>query len=62
MTGLSTATINKLYNEAWTRVDKETIIKFCKALGVGVGDLFEYVEGEPEKKAKQTKPKKKGGK
>lgn len=44
MTGLSTATVNKLYNETWTRIDKATIIKLCKTLGVQVGELFEYVE------------------
>ena len=58
--GLSTYTVNKFYNEKWQGVDRETMIRLCETLGVGIGDLFEYVETE-EKKAKETKPKK-GGK
>jgi len=39
---LSAATIGRLYNEKWTQVDKTTMIKLCKTLNVGVGDLFVY--------------------
>lgn len=49
MTGLSTATINKIYNETWTRIDRETMMKLCKALNIGVGDLFEYIPEEERK-------------
>jgi putative transcriptional regulator len=58
--GLSTYTINKFYNEKWQGVDRETMIKLCETLGVQVGDLFEYVEIEEVKKAKEKS--KKGGK
>ena len=42
-TGLSPTTVNALYNETFERVDKQTIIKLCRGLGVKVGDLFEYI-------------------
>ena len=59
ISGLSSYTINKFYNERWKGIDESTLIKFCKALSVQVGDLFEYVEGE-EKKVTKTKPTKRG--
>jgi DNA-binding Xre family transcriptional regulator len=39
-------------------IDQGILVKLCKALNVQVGDLFEYVEEELEKEAKETKPKK----
>ena len=42
--GLSKATVGRLYNEKWTQVDKSTMIKLCSTLNVGVGDLFVYVK------------------
>ena len=40
--GLSPATVGRFFNESWTRVERQTIIKLCKTLNVGVGDLFIY--------------------
>ena len=40
--GLSKTTINRLYNEKWSQVDKTTMIKLCETLNVGMGDLFVY--------------------
>jgi len=40
--GLSPATVNRLYNENWEGIGKETLIKLCDTLNVGVGDLFVY--------------------
>lgn len=40
---LSTYTINKLYNEKWQKIEKETIVKLCRALDITPGELFEYV-------------------
>ena len=43
-TGLHRNTITLLYQETATRVDLEAISALCKYLGVGVGDLFEFME------------------
>jgi len=40
--GLSAATIGRLYNEKWSQVDKLTMIKLCETLDVNVGELFVY--------------------
>jgi len=40
--GLSKATVGRLYNEKWSQVDKSTMIKLCETLNVGIGDLFVY--------------------
>ena len=40
--GLSKATVGRLYNEKWAQVDKSTMIKLCETLNVGIGDLFVY--------------------
>ncbi len=40
-----------------TRIDLNVIDQICKVLGVGAGDLFEYVEIE-EKPKKEVKSKK----
>ena len=42
--GLSSYTVGKFYNEKWQGVDKDTMVKLCEALGVQVGELFEYVK------------------
>ena len=47
---LSTFTINRIYNEEFTGLELLTIAALCKALGVQVGDLFEYVEEIPKQK------------
>jgi putative transcriptional regulator len=59
--GIHLNTLRPLYNDTWKRVDRNTMDKICKVLQCQVGDLFVYVEGEPEKKVKGTKSKK-GGK
>jgi len=40
--GLSVYTVNKLFNENWAGIGKGTMIKLCKTLNVGIGDLFVY--------------------
>jgi len=40
--GLSYTTVHDLYHDRAKRLDLETLDKLCAALGVGVGDLFEY--------------------
>ncbi|WP_420825199.1 helix-turn-helix domain-containing protein [Psychrobacter cibarius] len=42
-TGVSNTTLHKIYNDQSSRIDFDTIDKLCEYLGVGVGDLFEYV-------------------
>lgn len=44
-TGLHRNTITLLYQETATRVDLEAIDALCRYFEVGVGDLFEFVEG-----------------
>ena len=43
MTDISKSTMHKIYNDQTSRIDFETIDKICEALGVQVGDIFEYV-------------------
>lgn len=50
--GLTTFTINRIYNEAFTGLALQTIVALCKALSVQVGDLLEYVEIEEKPKKK----------
>lgn len=40
--GLAPATVNRLFNENWMGIERQTLIKLCKALNVEVGDLFIY--------------------
>ena len=42
MTGLSTTTINKLFNEKWNRIDKKTLAKICETRNISVEDLLVY--------------------
>ena len=51
--------IKPLYDDTWKGVQRNTIDAICRALNIGIGDLFEYVKEEP--KEKETKLKK-GGK
>lgn len=43
-TGIAYSTLHRLYHEKSTRIDLAVIDLLCNALGVKVGDLFEYVE------------------
>jgi putative transcriptional regulator len=54
-TGLSYTTLSSLYHEKTSRIDFNTIDAICRALGVQVGDLFEYVEETLPKKGKKEK-------
>lgn len=40
-TGLGIATINRLFNNSFDRVDRHTVEVLCRYFGRGVGDLFE---------------------
>jgi len=42
--GLSTTTVNKLYNDTWNQVDRRTLGAVCKALNITLGDLLIYTE------------------
>ena len=42
-TGIRPSTISALYYEETKRIEIEQINALCKALGCGVGDIFEYV-------------------
>ncbi|MGE5446336.1 MAG: helix-turn-helix domain-containing protein [Ignavibacteriales bacterium] len=50
--GLTYQALKPLYDETWKGIMRETIDALCKALGVQVGDLFEYVEREEKPKRK----------
>lgn len=43
MTDISKSTMHKIYNDQTTRIDFDTMDRICEALGVNVGDIFEYV-------------------
>ena len=60
--GISMYTLAQLYHDKWKGVSRDTMDSLCKVLEVQLGDLFEYVEGEPEMKVKETKPRKKRSK
>ena len=50
-TGLHRNTITLLYDETAARIDLEAIDQLCAYFEIGVGDLFEHVEGPlPETK------------
>ena len=44
MTGLNAQGLRNLRNKASTQIEFATIDKICKALGISVGELFEYIE------------------
>jgi putative transcriptional regulator len=48
ISGLSTYTINKYYHENWKGIDEATLVKFCRALKMQVGELFEYVDSRDD--------------
>jgi DNA-binding Xre family transcriptional regulator len=41
--GLSYKTVFDLYHARTTRYDQETLNRLCRALGVAVGEILEYV-------------------
>ena len=47
-TGLSYSSVHALYHGRTRRIDLETLDRLCRALGVGVGDILEYREGEED--------------
>ena len=48
--GLSTKTVNKLYNDRWEKIGRKTMERICEALDITPGELFEYVpDGEGKK-------------
>ena len=48
--GLSTKTVNFLYNDRWEKVGRKTMGRICEALDITPGELFEYaLVGEGEK-------------
>ena len=57
--GLSVFTVNKLYNERWSGVDKQTIVKLCETLKVDVGELFVYIEIKDKRKKIKPRPRRK---
>mgnify|MGYP001615521214 FL=1 len=48
-TGIATATLSALYNEAVSGIKFETLDKLCQELGCTVADLLEYVPGRKRK-------------
>ncbi|WP_131667642.1 helix-turn-helix domain-containing protein [Psychrobacter pygoscelis] len=45
-TGINKTTLHKRYNDQSSRIDFDTIDSLCKFLGVGVGEIFEYIEAD----------------
>jgi len=45
-TGLAYTTLHGLYHGRTDRIDFDTLDKLCRALGVSVGDILEYREGD----------------
>jgi len=53
-TGLHRNTITLLYDETAVRVDLDAIERLCKFFGIGVGDLFERIEGRQPETGKRS--------
>ena len=45
--GLHPSTVGALCRNTFSRVDAVTVVKVCRTLGIGIGELF-YIEGEGE--------------
>lgn len=39
---LSSHTVNKLYNNSFSRIDKKTVEKLCEYFNCNISDLFEF--------------------
>ena len=48
ITGLSLMTINQLYNDNWSYIDRRAIVQICDTLNISVGELFEVTADESE--------------
>ena len=46
LAGVSYSAMHPLYHDRVKRLDLETLDRLCRALGCGVGDLFEYRRDE----------------
>jgi len=53
--GLSTRTVNNLYNDRWEKVGRKTMRRICEALDITPGELFEYVPEEKEEDGPMAK-------
>jgi DNA-binding Xre family transcriptional regulator len=47
-TGLSLMTINQLYNDNWSNIDRRAMTQICDKLNISVGELFEVTTDESE--------------
>ncbi len=52
-TGIAYSTLHRLYHEKSIMISLSIIDQICKALGIQIGDLFEYVP--TEEKPKKTR-------
>lgn len=50
-TGINRGTATRLYHETAERVDFEVINSLCLYFNCSVGELFEYIEDQPESSA-----------
>ena len=48
ITGLNPNTINKIYNDKWKAVRKDTLEKICSALNVDISELFEMTDDDAQ--------------
>ena len=46
-TGINRGTITRMYYEEATRVDLDIIESLCSYLRIGIGDLYELIDDEP---------------
>ena len=46
ITGTNPGTINKLYNDNWRAVRKDTLEKICSTLGISITELFEMTDDD----------------
>ena len=46
-TGINRGTITRMYYEEATRVDLDIIESLCRYLKIGIGDLYELIDDEP---------------
>ena len=48
--GISLTSLKPFYDDTWKGIRRETLDSICKALGIRVGDLLEYVATEEKSK------------
>lgn len=55
-TGMAVTTVNRLFHNTFSRVDKSTVESLCGYFGCEIGDLFVLVDQEQENVGNHENP------